>query len=1009
LTGAATARTFAPDLRESDVFPAGLGRPLVADPARLEQERARFLRHLERGGGATREAFSWLEEPERAAVFEGVLGSSPFLAECAVREAGFLGELAARGPEAMLEDLLAATVDLPGTDRSRLMAELRRIRRRVALLVALADLSGTFDHERTVVALTRFADAAVARAARFLLEEAVARSEIGDRALDPAESGIVLLAMGKQGAFELNYSSDIDLVVLFEERRLDYRGRETPLAFTVRFARGLVYILEQKTQEGYVFRTDLRLRPHLPGHPLALSCGEAELYYERHGQNWERAALIKARACAADTAAGEAFLDRLRPYIWRKYLDYAAIRDIHSIKRQIHAHRGFAEIRVPGHDLKVGRGGIREIEFFVQTQQLILGGRHPELRTRRTREALAALAAGRWIAPDARDELDRAYTFLRALEHRLQMVHDRQTQQLPARPEEFARFAAFAGYADPARLEADIGEALRTVERHYAALFEHEPDLGAGRRLVFTGTEDDPETLATLREMGFREPQVIAARIRSWHHGHIRATRSARARELLTELTPAILEALRREPDPDEAFRLFDEFVSNLPAGVQIFSLLHANPRLLQLLSDIVGAAPRLARHLSANVDLFESMLAPDFFEPLPDAATLAAELGRRLADARHFEEALDLCRRWAHGRQFQAGMHVLLGVSDVLATEACLTAIAEVVLEALLPRTGAWFEERHGRIEGGRFLVLGMGKLGSRELTIGSDLDLVFVCDAPPDARSDGPQPLPATTWYARFAQRLVAALTARTAEGRLYEIDMRLRPSGNVGPVACTFGSFARYQRETAQTWEHQALTRARPVAGDRSLAAEVEAVIDAVIRSPRDPVSLARDVRAMRERIFREHGTDDPWNLKHVRGGLVDLEFTAQYLTLAHAHAHAQLRTTRTRDVLEAAGRVGVLDAERAAELVESLDLQHALQAVLRLSTAPGFVPDRASPGVREALLRAANGVVGGLPLGSFEALGQRLHEAQACARRTFDELCPPLAEAGSGHPTEGGERR
>lgn len=979
------------------MFPPSLPPPRVADARRLEQERERFLRRLGRGSASeqVRDAAAWLDDPRRAAVFEGVLGSSPFLADCAVREVEFLGRLARSGFDATFLELLADTDAVPGGDRGRLAVELRRIRRRVALLVALADLSAEWDHERTVVSLTRFADAAVSRAAGFFLEEAARRGELDSP--DPAASGMVLLAMGKQGAYELNYSSDIDLIVLFDEERLVYRGRESPLAFAARFARGLVHMLEQKTTEGYVFRTDLRLRPHLPGHPLALSCAEAELYYERHGQNWERAALIKARPCAADLLAGETFLERLRPYIWRKYLDYAAIRDIHSIKRQIHAHRGFGEIRVLGHDLKVGRGGIREIEFFVQTQQLILGGRHPELRTRRTREALAALARGRWIAERARDELDRAYTFLRALEHRLQMIADRQTQQLPARPEEFARFAAFAGYEDPAVLEREIGEALRTVERHYAALFEHEPDLGAGRRLVFTGAEDDPGTLETLRGMGFREPQTVAARIRSWHHGHIRATRSTRARELLTELTPTILEALRREPDPDAAFRLFDEFVSSLPAGVQIFSLLHANPQLLRLLADIFGAAPRLARHLSANVDLFESMLEPDFFEPLPQRDVLAGELRRRLADARHLEETLDLCRRWAHGRQFQAGMHVLLGVSDVLAAEACLTAIAEVVLEALLPWVRKWVEDRHGRVAEGRFVVVGMGKLGSGELTVGSDLDLVFVYDAAPDARSDGPQPAPAGTFYARLAQRLVSALTARTAEGRLYEIDMRLRPSGNVGPVACSLASFTRYQEKTAQTWEHQALTRARPVAGDAELARQVAAVVEAVVRRPRERARLAAEVRAMRERIFREHGTTDPWNLKHVRGGLVDLEFIAQFLQLAWAAELPEIRAARTRDVLERATGLGLLDRERGEELVWSLDLQHALLAVLRLSTAPGFRPEHASPGVREALLRAANRVAAGrLPVAGFQLLCTRLHEAQRVARETFDALCPELAD-------------
>ncbi len=977
-------------------FPDRLAAPLAADRDRLRQNREALLRRLELlpAGWQREAAASWLEQPGPA-VIEGILGSSPFLTQCLLAEPKLLAELRLEGWARTRARLLAEAREVDVSDRARLLAGLRRTRRRMALLVALADLSGAWDLEEVCTTLSRFADICVDRAAQHLLGEAARRGEL--ELADPERagwrSGVVVLAMGKLGALELNYSSDIDLIVLFDEETMPYRGREAPMALAVRFARSLVYLLEQKTSDGFVFRTDLRLRPHLPGHPLAISTQAAELYYERHGQNWERAAYIKARPCAADIEAAERFLRTLSPYVWRKYLDFAAVRDIHAIKRQIHAHRGFADIQVLGHDLKVGRGGIREIEFFVQTQQLILGGRHPELRTRRTRDALARLAAGGWIRSEVRDELDRAYLFLRALEHRLQMVADRQTQRLPANPKEFARFAQFAGYADADALARDLRAALETVERHYAALFEKESDLGLGRRLVFTGTEDDPETLETLREIGFRDPQAVAARIRTWHHGHIRATRSARARELLTELTPAILESLRRQPDVDEAFRLFDEFVSGLPAGVQIFSLLHAHPRLLTLLADLMGAAPKLARHLSANTALFEAMLAPDFFAALPGPQALARELERLLEDARGLEDVLDICRRWAQGRQFQAGLHVLLGVSDVRAAQACLTAIAEVVLRALLPHSRSWLERTHGRIPGGSYAIVGMGKLGSCELTIGSDLDLVFIYDAPEDARSDGPQPLAAGTYYARLSQRLVSALTARTAQGRLFEIDMRLRPSGNVGPVACSLRNFTSYHENTAETWEQQALTRARPVAGEPGLVERIAQVIERLVCRERDPVRLAREVRAMRERIFREHGSDNPWNLKHVRGGLVDLEFTAQYLQLAHAWRHPEIRATRTREVLCRAGKVGLLDGPLARELTVALDLQHALQAVLRLSTLPGFTSREASPGQRDALLRAANRVVAELPLESFEALERFLRSMQEVARRTFDHLCPP----------------
>jgi glutamate-ammonia-ligase adenylyltransferase len=690
--------------------------------------------------------------------------------------------------------------------------------------------------------------------------------------------------------------------------------------------------------------------------------------------------------------------------VWRKHLDFAAIRDIHSIKRQINAHWGFGTIRVLGHDPKVGRGGIREIEFFVQTQQLILGGRSPELREPPTIRALEVLAGQGWIESRAAEDLTRCYRRLRALEHRLQMVQDRQTQALPRLDSELARFAAFAGLASAEALGELVLETLRTVEQHYAELFEAEVELGVGGNLVFTGTSDDPNTLETLTSLGFKDPSAISARIRAWHHGHVRATRSTRARELLTELTPSILDALHRQPDIDAAFRLFDEFVSGLPAGVQLFSLFRANPRLLALVADLMGAAPRLARHLAGNVDLFEAMLQPDFFGPLPERPVLEAELGSRLGDARDLQDVLDLCRHWAHGRQFQAGLQVLLGLAPAESAATTLTGIAEIVIGALLPRARAWLETQHGSITGGAFVVLGLGKLGSTELTTSSDLDLVFVYDAPEGAVSSGEHSLAAPAWFARLGQRLVSAITARTPEGRLFEIDTRLRPSGNMGPVATSLDSFARYQEQTAEIWEQQALTRARVVAGDATLGAEVEAVIARTLARERDLPVLAAGVRKMRERIFREHGSADPWRLKHASGALVEIEFIAQLLILANAHAHPGLLTQRTVLALERAGDLGLIEADAAAALVAALRLHHALQAVLRLSTTERFEPASAPRGLARALVRAAElALRDEPPLGDLEGLQRRLVESQTAVRQIFDRLCPPTSAAKPGKET------
>ena len=978
--------------------------PAGSDPS-PEAWRARWLQAASRANdpAVTLALQARLDDPADQALMAGVFAMSPYLADCLTAEPTVLLDYRTKGPAAVVDAEIRAIDELP-LDRNRMLPGLRKAKRRVAMVVGLADLEGVFDLAAVTTSLTRLADRATEAVLETFLVELAKRGEIelGSDDAPARDCGIFVIGMGKLGAGELNYSSDIDLIVFFDPQRITYTGRETPMSLAVRAARAIVYGLENKSREGYVFRTDLRLRPHPPGQPLALSVDAAEVYYERHGQNWERAAFIKARVVAGDKTAGNGFLRRLSPFVWRKHLDYAAIRDIHSIKRQINAHRGFGTIGVRGHDLKVGRGGIREIEFFVQTQQLILGGRHPELRDARTLVALERLVEGRWVDGNAGVELAMAYGFLRGLEHRLQMVADKQTQALPSRDQELAQFARFAGFADETALSASLMETLQRVERHYAQLFEAEPDLGAGKQLVFTGTEDDPGTLDTLREMGFLDPAAVSARIRQWHHGHIRATRSTRAREILTELTPGILSSLERQTDVDEAFRLLDTFLSGLPAGVQFFSLIRANPNILTLLSDLIGAAPRLAEVLASNVALFDAMLAPDFFEPLPDEAALKSELALLKRDAVHLEALLDLCRRWAQGRRFQAGLHVLLGFADATSASRALTSIAELVLCTLLPEAERWLEAQHGRVPGGAFCVIGMGKLGSRELTLGSDLDLVFVYDAPPEAMSDGEKPLPPQTYYARLGQRLVSAISAQTAEGRLYEIDTRLRPSGSVGPVAASLDNFTKYHESTAQIWERQSLTRARPVAGDPELARKLAAVIDEALARPTEAQTLQTEVRAMRFRIFKEHGSDHPWNIKHCRGGLVELEFMAQFLVLLHGADEPRLRTTDTRSVLTTAIELGILDEPRGQRLLQTFDLLHALQAVLRLSTTGrDFDPTKAPPGLKEALVLAANRQLNlGVPVTHFDAIQGLLVESETLTAQYFDELCPPDDSSGAG---------
>jgi len=899
----------------------------------------------------------WSEAPSGKRLLASIFGNSPFLTGIAAKEWAFLTRLVEQGPDPIFGEIAAGiekTEDL-GEDTAAVMRRLRIARRRVALVAALAELAGVWSLEQQTAALSRFAEAALGAALRHLLREAARKALIALPTADRPEqdSGLIVLGIGKLGGYELNYSSDIDLIILYDPASARVSARDGVQSFFVRLTRELVRMLEAYTGEGYSFRTDLRLRPDPGSTPLAMSVPAALAYYESVGQNWERAALIKARPVAGDRAAGRRFLRELQPFIWRKNLDFAAIQDIHSIKRQINAHRGGRKIAVEGHDIKTGRGGIREIEFFTQTQQLIWGGRLHELRVGPTCEALRRLAEAGRIDPATATQLIEDYRFLRRLEHRLQMVDDAQIHALPSDRAGIERIAVFLGYSETEAFVADLCAHLASVERHYAELFEQAPTLAGPGNLVFTGADDDPETLRTLSRLGFAEPASVSALVRSWHHGRLRATRSERAREILTELVPELLRIFGATPHPDAALRRFDQFLAHLPAGVQLFSLFHANPGLLALVAEIMAGAPRLAEHLAQRPALLDPVLTQGFFDPPPGRAELAAELDQVMTGVRDFEETLDRLRRWAGERRFQVGVQLLRRALDGAQAGAALADIAETALAALLPRVEAEFARRHGRVPGGSFAVIGMGRIGSREMTLASDLDLILIYDAPPVSEtSDGPHQLPVTAYFARLSQRLISAITAPTAEGRLYDVDMRLRPSGEAGPIASHFAGFARYQSESAWTWEHMALTRARPVAGDPGLCQRISATLAAVLRSPRDPEGLVIDVAAMRRRVAEENPRPSPWDLRNRPGGLIDLEFILQYLMLRHAASSPQILRRGTAEAIAALGEAGLLPPQAQHELGEAAALFRNVQAVLTLlgdgspSTAVLAEPDAAA---------------------------------------------------------------
>lgn len=910
------------------------------DPEAVQRLRDRLA-----GGNAAQQALG--ARADSAPLIEVMAAHSPFLADLCWAEAPTLGRLLDRGPEEAMQCALdPLTKADPAATRDAVASLLRRAKRQGALVAAAADLSGAWALDRVTQALSDLADLAIDFACAHLLLEAARRGQIrlprtkGEPRQITKGSGLIVLGMGKLGGRELNYSSDVDLLLLHDPDSPSYH-EEHGAAPYVRLARDLVRLMEERTAEGYVFRTDLRLRPDPAATPLCVSVPMALSYYESLGQNWERAAMIKARPVAGDRAAGEAFLRELRPFVWRRHLDFAAVADIHSIKRQINRHKAErgagGEIGVAGHDVKLGAGGIREIEFTVQVLELIWGGRDPALRDPTTLGALAALAAAGKLDRRAAADLADAYVFLRTTEHRLQMVADRQTHRLPEDPAELARIASFMGYADTAAFAEALTAHQRRVQGHYAKLFEAAPQLSSSEdsgNLVFTGVDDDPETMKTLRGMGFRDPSSVAAMVRSWHHGRPRAMRSERARELLTELMPALLAAFARQREPDTALARFDMLLQRLAAGVQWLSLLHRNPRLLLRLAGLLGAAPQLADHIARRPAALEGLLAGSY--AAPGEKPLAA-LPALVREARDLDESLEATRRLVAEHMMEVDAAELEGRLDADSSGEARSAIADAAISALLPAVQADFARRFGKVAGGGFAVLALGKLGGREMLPGSDLDLIFIYDHEPEAEASegGARSLAPSEYFIRLSHQVVAALTTPGLHGAAFEVDMRLRPSGNKGPVATRLSSFGRYHLEEAWTWERMALTRARVVAGPAGLSRQIAAAVDAALTQPRDAQKVLADAAAMRGRMLRELPAEGPWDLKAMPGGLIEVEFIAQAMTVAHAPEHPRLLRRTTRLVLGELGRQGLIDEREAATLIQAERLWRALLGLMRLT--------------------------------------------------------------------------
>jgi glutamate-ammonia-ligase adenylyltransferase len=935
------------------------------------------------------EISTWLDRPLVRTILLGIAEFSPYLFDLIRADAARLVRLLACDPEQYLAALIEKTARdvLAATSEADVMHLLRRLKSEAALLIALCDIGGVWPVMRVTAELTGLATFSVQTAMRFLLRQEIARGRMSASNHDRPEegSGLIVLAMGKMGAGELNYSSDIDLIVFFDPAATSLAPDIEPAPFFVRVTQGMARLLQQRSGEGYVFRVDLRLRPDPASTQVAISTEAALHYYEREGRTWERAAMIKARVCAGDAIAGEALLAELSPFVWRKHLDFAALADVHDMKRQMQTYRGQSEISVEGHNVKVGRGGIREIEFFAQTQQLIAGGRHPDLRVRPTLHALQVLATSNWITFQACEELTAAYEFLRRVEHRLQMIADEQTHALPEDAEAVARFANFFGYESRAAFAKDLLGHLNIVQGHYEKLFEGDP-AGTVKlpQLNYAAGPEDARLLDHLTTLGFKKPVAVAGTLQLWMEGNYRALRNEATKAAFIEFVPGLIDGLAHAEDPDDAVIAFDRFLGALQRGGRLISLLSQNRDLVALVALILGAAPRLGDMLARQPQIMDGLIDPRFFGAMPDQKELSARLATTLKDADSYEDFLDRLRLFGQESLFLIGTRILSGTVSAQQASVAFADVAEGIVHTVHGLVTDQFAGQYGRIKGQETAIVAMGRLGSREMTASSDLDLILLYDFDPDhPDSDGERSLHGAQYFARLTQRLISAFTTRTNYGVLYDVDMRLRPSGRAGPLASRIDSFADYQEREAWTWEHMALTRARVISASPAFRRKIEDIIHSVLTRPRDAASTAGDVADMRRAIAQEKGEDDIWDLKLAAGGLVDIDFIAQYLQLAHAAEKPELLSVSTLQVLDNAARLGVLPQSDAEILRHAARLYHDLTQILRLCVTGKFNPTTAGENLLRVMARA-----GDTP--DFSTLEARVRETQGEVRRVFQAL-------------------
>ncbi|MGH7774593.1 MAG: bifunctional [glutamate--ammonia ligase]-adenylyl-L-tyrosine phosphorylase/[glutamate--ammonia-ligase] adenylyltransferase [Candidatus Binatia bacterium] len=954
--------------------------------------RTNFVRLIESGG---LRSFKKLPQTQLPDLFQ-LLGGSAYLSDILIRKGQDWPDLFIEQiqlPQKTIADHLRELSPLlkEALSLDRFAQALRQHKQQEFLRIGARDLSSSISVEETMRELTALAEASLEIAYRFCRSEV--EKDFGLLRLPGSEkkNRFVILSMGKLGGEELNFSSDIDIIYLYEEDEGESeggrKGKIGPRGFFTTLAERITQVVGEITEEGFIFRIDLRLRPLGRHGPLVQSVGSALLYYESWGQCWERAALIKARPSAGDKELGAKFLRDIEPFIYRRYLDFTTVEELRHMKMRI--EQELLSPQNKNRNVKLGRGGIREIEFFTQALQLVNGGYEPRIRQHTTLLALDLLARYGYIPHRENSTLNHAYRFLRDVEHKIQMVQESHAHSIPQGEEEERALARRLNYSrrkgagERKLFWQDYRKQTASVRRAFNRLFygaqkEISSQTNSGIGEIWNDLDQEELILEELRGVGFSDPQRAYHNLLAVRDGEPYSPPSPRRIKVMRILGPALMAEIVRSGAPDRALFNLAEFSHQVGGRTGFLSLLAENPKTLRLLITLFANSQFLTDLFLKRPELLDSLIRVDLSQLRKTREEMLKELHTALAETEDLEEKLNSMRRYRADEFIRIGLHDLGGELELEKVTSQLSDLAEACLEGALIQTIGEIEKNFGKVQRGRFAVLGMGKLGGREIDYNSDLDLIFIYDAYEEAQSDGgtSSGLGGHEYYVRVGQKLVTFLSAPTEEGIAYKIDMQLRPSGRAGPLVSSLEAFRHYHRTSSLLWERQTLIKARCVAGDRRLGADAEGVAEAFAYGESLTQDGIAEIDHLRMRMERELAREDlsQFNLKKGRGGLVDIEFLTQMLQLSYGTRCPGLRRRGTLEALKALRNEKIikqseyrllsegylflrqLDHRLRLERDQSIDiLEREAEKLQGVAQALGYKPGKGKKGAGDLLLR------------------------------------------------------